>query len=206
MHSLLQAVNISGITISGCTANTKNGINLNSSSDVKIENNTIDVEGYAVRAGVSGGTSGKIELTNNTLKSENADGDAVVVLRGTAPAQADLSMTENVVLADTHISGTTASTKISAEANYWNGEENPVVAGGSAPVVVNSYYADKEKSDLQRNEMGSIYAYVMADRIFGDVTTNAKGSLVINVYGKNGSQIGTCTAEKAEKLKKAMNK
>ena len=200
MHSLLQAANITGITITGCKATTKNGINLNSSSNVKIENNTIDVEGYAVRAGVSGGTSGKIELTNNTLQSDNADGDAVVVLRGTAPAQADLSMTENVVLAATHISGTTANTKISAEANYWNGEENPVVAGGSAPVVVNSYYADKEKSDLQRNEMGSIYAYVMADRIFGDVTTNAKGSLVINVYGKNGSQIGTCTAEKAENL------
>ena len=204
MHSLLQAANITGITITGCKATTKNGINLNSSSNVKIENNTIDVEGYAVRAGAaSGGTSGKIELTNNTLQSANADGDAVVVLRGTAPAQADLSMTENVVLAATHISGTTASTKISAEANYWNGKENPVVAEGSAPVVVNSYYAeysDNELKNLQRNEMGSIYAYVMADRIFGDVTTNAKGSLVINVYGEDGSQIGTCTAEKAENL------
>ena len=200
MHSLLQAANITGITITGCKATTKNGINLNSSSNVKIEKNTIDVEGYAVRAGVSGGTSGKIELTNNTLQSENADGDAVVVLRGTAPAQADLSMTENVVLAATHISGTTANTKISAEANYWNGEENPVVAGGSAPVVVNSYYADKEKSDLQRNEMGSINAYVMADRIFGDVTTNAEKTLVINIFGKDGERIGTCTAEKAENL------
>ena len=203
MHSLLQAANITGITITGCKATTKNGINLNSSSNVKIENNTIDVEGYAVRAGVSGGTSGKIELTNNTLQSDNADGDAVVVLRGTAPAQADLSMTENVVLADTHISGTTANTKISAEANYWNGKENPVVAGGSAPVVVNSYYAeysDNKLKNLQRNEMGSINAYVMADRIFGDVTTNAEKTLVINVYGKNGSQIGTCTAEKAENL------
>ena len=200
MHSLLQAANITGITITGCTATTKNGINLNSSSNVKIENNTIDVEGYAVRAGVNDGTSGKIELTNNTLKSENADGDAVVVLRGTAPAQAELFMTENVVLADTHISGTTASTKISAEANYWNGEENPVVAAGSAPVVVNSYYADEAKNDLQRNETGSIYAFVGTDRITGDVTSNAEKSLVIKILDSANKVIGTTSVEKTSHM------
>ena len=200
MHSLLQAANITGITITGCTATTKNGINLNSSSNVKIENNTIDVEGYAVRAGASGGTSGKIELTNNTLKSENADDDAVVVLRGTAPAQVDLSMTENVVLAATHISGTTANTKISAEANYWNGEENPVVAAGSAPVVVNSYYADETKNNLQRNETGSIYAFVGTDRITGDVTSNAEKSLVIKILDSANKVIGTTSVEKTSHM------
>ena len=202
MHSLAQLANVEeGLVIEGCIANTKNGINLGSSAGVQITKNTINVKGYGVRIGASsGGESGTITMTENTLQSDNADGDAVVVLRGTAPAQADLSMTENVVLADTHISGTTASTKISAEANYWSGKENPVVAEGSTPVVVNSYYTDAARTTLERNEMGSIYAYVMADRIFGDVTTNAEKTLVINIFGKNGSQIGTCTAEKAENL------
>ncbi|MEE1003837.1 MAG: hypothetical protein UH685_00660 [Bacteroidaceae bacterium] len=193
MHSLLQAANITGITITGCTATTKNGINLNSSSNVKIENNTITVKGYAVRAGVSGGTSGKIELTNNTLTTDNTEGDPVIVLRGTASDQVDLKMSENSVSGNVHISGTTANTKISAEANYWDGKEQPVVAEGSTSVVVNSYYKDAERTTLERNEMGSVNAFVSADRISGDVTHNAISSLVIQILDANNNVIGTST-------------
>ena len=195
MHSLLQAANITGITITGCTATTKNGINLNSSSNVKIENNTITVKGYAVRAGVSGGISGKIELTNNTLTTDNTEGDPVIVLRGTAPDQVDLKMSENSVSGNVHISGTTANTKISAEANYWDGKEQPVVAEGSTPVVVNSYYTDAARTTLERNEMGSINAFVSADRISGDVTHNAISSLVIQILDADNNIIGTSTLE-----------
>ena len=193
MHSLLQAANITGITITGCTATTKNGINLNSSSNVKIENNTITVKGYAVRAGVSGGTSGKIELTNNTLTTDNTEGDPVIVLRGTASDQVDLKMSENSVSGNVHISGTTANTKISAEANYWDGKEQPVVAEGSTPVVVNSYYTDAARTTLERNEMGSVNAFVSADRISGDVTHNALSSLVIQILDTDNNVIGTST-------------
>ena len=200
MHSLLQASGIDGINITDCTVESKNGINLNSSSNVEIANNKINVKGYGVRIGADGGTSGKIELTNNVLKTDNSEGDAVVVLRGTAPAQVDLSMTENVVSGTTHISGTTSSTKISAEANYWDGEENPVVAAGSAPVVVNSYYADETKNDLQRNETGSIYAFVGTDRITGDVTSNAEKSLVIKILDSANNVIGTTSVEKTSHM------
>ena len=202
MHSLAQLANVEeGLVIEGCTANTKNGINLGSSAGVQITKNTINVKGYGVRIGASsGGESGTITITENTLKTDNTEGDPVIVLRGTAPAQVDLSMTENVVSGTTHISGTTSSTKISAEANYWDGKENPVVAAGSAPVVVNSYYADEAKNDLQRNETGSIYAFVGTDRITGDVTSNAEKSLVIKILDSANNVIGTTSVEKTSHM------
>ena len=197
MHSLIQAANIAGVVVDGCTVESKNGINLNSSSNVEIKNSTIDVNGYAVRAGVSGGSSGKIELANNTLKTNSTE-DAVIVIRGTASEQINLAMSQNVVSGTTHISGTTNKTKVSADANYWNGATAPVVAEGNAPVNVNSYYKDEARQELVRIEMGSIYAYVYADRIFGDVTTNAANSLVVEIIGADGNVIGKSTLEKPE--------
>lgn len=145
MHSLLQATNITGIVIDDCTVNSKNGINLNSSSNVEIKDSTISVSGYAVRAGASsGGESGKIALTNNTLKTDNEEGDAVIVLRGDAVTEVELEMTENVVSGDIHISGTTADTNITANDNYWDGEKAPKVSG--APVEVDSYYKNADKT------------------------------------------------------------
>ena len=151
MHSLLQATNIAGVVIDGCTVNSKNGINLNSSSNVEIKNSTISVSGYAVRVGVNGGTSGEVILTGNTLKTDNSEGDAVVVLRGTAPTLVDLTMSENVVSGTTHISGTVAETKISADANYWDGNKAPVVSG--TEVAVETYYADAELVNLKKTSL-----------------------------------------------------
>ena len=191
MHSLLQAVNIQGITITGCTANTKNGINLNSSSNVTVENNTINVQGYAVRVGVKGGESGKIELQGNTLTSQCADGDAVVVLRGTAPTKVDLTMEKNAVSGTTHISGHAANTKMELDANYWDGKEQPVIADG-AQIKVNSYYKDKACTDLERNEMGgSIIGYTSTEGIYGETWGNAISSYVIKVVDAQGNVMGT---------------
>ena len=147
MHSLLQATNIAGVTIDDCEVYSKNGINLNSSSDVEIKDSTVEVSGYAVRAGVSGGTSGKVTLTGNTLKTDNSEGDAVIVIRGSAQNQADLDISKNVIEGATHISGVTDATDIDVEANFWGeGLKAPVVAGTT--VDVTTYYKDRELTDL----------------------------------------------------------
>ena len=194
MHSLAQLANVEkGLVISGNTADTKNGINLNQTAVGTIEGNIINVKGYAVRAGVNGSNGGNITLTNNTLKTDNTEGDPVIELRGTVVA---LNMEKNVVSGNTHIKGTAGT--ISVDENYWDGKEAPVVAEGSTPIVVNSYYSDEACTNLVRNEMGSIYAFVSSDRIFGDVTTNAKESIKIEIIGKDGNPIGTSSLEKTE--------
>ena len=194
MHSLAQLANVEkGLVISGNTANTKNGINLNHTFAATIVDNIINVQGYAVRAGVKESNGGNITLKENTLMTNNTEGDPVIELRGTVVA---LNMEENVVSGNTHIKGTAGT--ISVDANYWDGKEAPVVPEGSAPIVVNSYYSDAALTNLVRNEMGSIYAFVSSDRIFGDVTTNAKESIKIEIIGKDGSLIGSSTLEKTE--------
>ena len=202
MHSLIQTNNVNGkLVIAECTVNSKNGVNLNSCTNVEMTGCNFDVQGYALRSGVgSGGNLGEAKtyvLANNTLKSACDDGDAVIMFRASS-VDANFSMKENVVSGTTHISGNTAATKIAADENYWDGKEAPVVAEGSAPIVVNSYYSDATLSTLVRNEMGSIYAFVSNDRIFGDVTTNAGQSLVINIIGKDGNVIGTTSCVKPE--------
>ena len=202
MHSLIQTNNVNGkLVIAECTVNSKNGVNLNSCTNVEMTGCNFNVQGYALRSGVSsGGNLGeekRFVLNNNTLKSACGDGDAVIMFRASS-VDANFSMKENVVSGTTHISGNTADTKISADENYWDGKEAPVVAEGSAPIVVNSYYSDATLSTLVRNEMGSIYAFVSSDRIFGDVTTNAEESIKIEIIGKDGNPIGTSSLEKTE--------
>lgn len=157
MHSLLQAVNITGVVIDGCDVKSKNGINLNSSSDVEIKNSTISVSGYAVRIGVNGGTSGEVTMTNNTLKTDNSEGDAVIVLRASA-VDADITMLDNVVSGATHISGTTDNTTVSADKNYWDGESAPMVDGTA--VTIGSYYKDAELTELVTISSGAVNTVV----------------------------------------------
>ena len=157
MHSLLQVANVEkGLVVDGCTVTSKNGINLNSSENVEIKNSTIDVSGYAVRAGVDdsatgeqSGTSGKITLTDNILKTSDTTGeDAVIILRDSAARDVDLTMTKNVVSGALHIMGAEEGTVISADANYWDGEEAPIVPDGGEPVEVESYYEDEALTKL----------------------------------------------------------
>ncbi len=190
MHSLLQADNITGVVIDGCIVYSKNGINLNSSSDVEIKNSTVEVSGYAVRVGVSGGASGKVTLTGNALKTDNSEGDAVVVIRGTAATLVDLTMTKNVVSGDTHISGTTAATKVSADENYWDGKIAPVVSG--AAVDVDTYYVEDTLTTLKNTPKGNDFSgYTSENSIWGEVWGNATESFVIKILDANGNVMGT---------------
>ena len=86
-HSLAQLKGVDGVLIENCKVNSKNGINLNNSTNVVIDNCEVDVKGYAVRFGESSGGTGAAEvytIKNSTLKSANEDGDATIILRGTA--------------------------------------------------------------------------------------------------------------------------
>ncbi len=193
MHSLLQVNNVEGkLIVENCTVNSKNGLNLNSCTNVELTNNTIEVKGYAVRTGVnSGGNLGEAKtyvFNNNTLKTDNSEGDAVIVFRAST-VDANLSMTENVVSGTTHISGNTAATKLAIDANYWDGEEAPVA---TTEVRVNSYYADAELQNLISNHYGEDFiGYTGEDRIWGEVWGNAFESFVIKALDANGNVMGT---------------
>ncbi len=89
MHSLLQVNNVNKIlTVKNCTINSKNGINLNSCTNVVLEGNVFDTLGYCVRFGVdTGGEPDKAKtfaFTNNTLTSQCDDGDAIIIFRVSA--------------------------------------------------------------------------------------------------------------------------
>ncbi len=87
MHSLVQLAGIDGVLIEGCTVNSKNGANFNQSDNVTISGCTFDTQGYAARFGASSGNTGAAEtylIKACSLKSANDDGDATIILRGTA--------------------------------------------------------------------------------------------------------------------------
>ena len=101
-HSLCQLKGVDGVLIENCTVNSKNGINLNNSDNVVIKNCDVDVKGYAVRCGESSGGAGYAEtyrIEGCTLKSANDDGDATIILRGTAD-------NSTLTIVDTTIEGT----------------------------------------------------------------------------------------------------
>ncbi len=86
-HSLVQAKGIDGVLVEGCEVYSKNGLNFNNSDNVTVDKCTVDVQGYAVRFGESSGGAGAAEtytIKNSALKSANEDGDATIILRGTA--------------------------------------------------------------------------------------------------------------------------
>ena len=116
MHSLLQVNNVAGkLTVVGCTVNSKNGINLNSCTNVDIIDYTANVKGYAVRFGVNtGGNPNEAKsflIKNSTLKSANDDGDAVIIFRADA-VKAVLTLENTTLVGNPDISGTTADTII----------------------------------------------------------------------------------------------
>lgn len=86
-HSLVQVAGIDGILIENSTIKSVRGMNFNSSTNVTVDNCSVDVQKYAVRFGASSGGSGETEvytIKNSSLKSVNVDDNAVIVLRGTA--------------------------------------------------------------------------------------------------------------------------
>ena len=98
-HSLVQAKGIDGILVEKCNVYSKNGLNFNNSTNVTVDQCTVDVKGYAVRYGESSGGVGAAEtyyIKNSSLKSAGDEGDAVIILRGTAD-YATLTITETTI-------------------------------------------------------------------------------------------------------------
>ena len=109
MHSLLQVNNVGeGLLIENCKVYSKNGINTVQSEKVTIIGCEVDVLGYAVRFGASSGGTGYAEnysIQNCTLKSANDDGDATIILRGTAD-NSTLTITNTTIVGTPDIANT----------------------------------------------------------------------------------------------------
>ena len=104
-HSLLQAKGIDGVLVEGCTINSKNGMNFNNSTNVTVNKCNADVRGYAARFGEGSAANGASEvyaISNSTLKSACEDGDAVIILRGTAD-KSTLTITNTTLVGTTDI-------------------------------------------------------------------------------------------------------
>ena len=193
MHSLLQVNNvINKLVVDGCTVNSKNGVNLNSCTNVEFTNNDFNVQGYALRSGVaSGGNLGETKtyvLNNNKLQSACNDGDAVIMFRASS-VDAKFTMDKNVIKGDRHISGNTADTKFNADANYWDGENTP---RSTTPIVVTTYYLDEALTQLARNAMGNtIIGYTSAQGIWSETWGNAVESYVVKALDADGNVMGT---------------
>ena len=112
-HSLIQAKGIDNILVEKCTVNSKNGMNFNNSVNVTINECNADVKGYAARFGEGSATNGAAEvytIMNSTLKSACEDGDAVIILRGTAD-------NSTLTIENTTIEGTTKIANNAVNAN-----------------------------------------------------------------------------------------
>jgi len=116
MHSLLQVTNVEeGLKVEDCWVYSKNGINLNSTPALEMNNCTFDVKGYAVRVGVNGSVNTEIKnfsIANSTLKSacEESD-DAVIIFRDNA-TKSKLTLTNTVLSGTREFLGNTTDTQI----------------------------------------------------------------------------------------------
>ena len=116
MHSLLQINNVAGkLTVENCVVESKNGLNLNSCTNVEIIGCEFDTVGYAIRFGVnSGGNLGTPKsyvIKDSTLKSACDDGDAVIIFRKSA-VDAVMTLENTTLVGTTEISGNTDATTI----------------------------------------------------------------------------------------------
>ena len=108
-HSLLQVAGVDEVLVEDCTINSKNGMNFNSSVKVTIKECNADVKGYAARFGAGSTADTAVEtyaISDSTLKSACEDGDAVIILRGTA-ANSTLTLTNTTLVGATEITNNT---------------------------------------------------------------------------------------------------
>ena len=111
-HSLVQVAGVDAVVVDKCTVNSKNGMNFNSSVKVTINECNADVKGYAARFGAGSSANGAAEtyaITGSTLKSACQDGDAVIILRGTADKS-------TLTITNTTLEGTTKITNNAVDA------------------------------------------------------------------------------------------
>lgn len=107
-HSLIQAKGVDGIKIESCKVYSENGMNFNNSDNVTVIDCTVNTQGYCVRFGESKGGVGAAEtysITGCSLTSACVDGDAVIVLRGTAD-YATLTLEDNTLTGTAQITNT----------------------------------------------------------------------------------------------------
>lgn len=102
MHSLAQLANVEkGLEIISCEVYSKNGVNLNQTPSLYMDDCTFDVRGYAVRFGVNGtvgGSEKSFEIVNSTLESAcEEDEDAVIIFRDSAK-EATLVLTNTTLI------------------------------------------------------------------------------------------------------------
>jgi hypothetical protein len=84
LHSLAQLTSVNGVTVENCTVDvSEGGLNLQNSTDIEINNLTVDGTEYGVRAGQSSGTVN----TSNTMTISDSELNAKypIWLRGDAP-------------------------------------------------------------------------------------------------------------------------
>ena len=113
-HSLVQAKGIDGILVEGCTVNSKNGMNFNNSTNVVVDACTANVRGYAARFGEGAAATGAAEvytIQKSTLASACEDGDAVIILRGTAD-KATLTITNTTLTGSSLIQNNAEGAKV----------------------------------------------------------------------------------------------
>ena len=104
-HSLAQLKGVDGVVVQECDVYAVRGINLNNSNNVLIIDSLFDVQKYAVRFGEdNNNVVEEYEINNCTLKSENVDGDAVIVLRAGA-TNANLKLVNTVIEGDIQMTG-----------------------------------------------------------------------------------------------------
>ena len=140
-HSLVQAKGIDGVLVKNCEVYSKNGLNFNNSTNVTVSGCTVDVKGYAVRFGESSGGTGAAEtykIENCALKSANDDGDAVVILRGTAD-NSTLTINNTTLTGDIQIKDTASNATIIIDGTYYvstAAELAAVVAAGATDIYL----------------------------------------------------------------------
>ena len=108
-HSLVQVKGHNKVLVDNCTINSKNGMNFNNSVKVNINECNADVKSYAARFGAGSAADTAVEtyaITNSTLKSACEDGEAVIILRGTA-ANSTLTLTNTTLDGDPEITNNT---------------------------------------------------------------------------------------------------
>ena len=124
-HSLVQAKGIDGVVVKNCEVKSKNGMNFNNSDNVTVEDCTVNVRGYAVRFGESSGGTGAKEtylIKNCSLTSANEDGDAVIILRGTAD-YSTLTIENTTIEGDPEITNTATDAKVITIAHVSTADE-----------------------------------------------------------------------------------
>lgn len=113
-HSLCQLKGIDGVLVEKCNVNSKNGLNFNNSDNVKVVGCKVNVLGYAVRFGESSGGTGAAEtylIDSCVLTSANDDGDATIILRGTAD-NSTLTIVNTVINGNPGITNTASNATV----------------------------------------------------------------------------------------------